>query len=255
MTSGLDRLSERERQALRLLASGHDGKSIAAALDISVHTVNERLREARRKIGVSSSREAARLLLAWEGAAESSQNLGHKEIRVGPTAGDDIPEAPVGGEGFGRRPAILFVGFIIMTIAVLAALLAMQPSGTEQPAAPALLHQAKPLGSLAKLFLPEDYPRAALTARAQGRVEFRVELANIVTYDPGAHVRAYGHGHAFARARVTKCEITRSSGNEALDAATCRIIRSRSRFVPAMNAAEQPVAGEYQGYIDWTLPT
>ena len=46
-------LSEREKEALRLLLVGHDAKSIAGTLGLSVHTVNDRLRDARRKLGVS----------------------------------------------------------------------------------------------------------------------------------------------------------------------------------------------------------
>ncbi len=53
-------LSEREKEALRLLLVGYDAKSIANTFGLSVHTVNDRLRDARRKLGVSSSREAAR---------------------------------------------------------------------------------------------------------------------------------------------------------------------------------------------------
>lgn len=74
-------LSEREREALRLLFAGHNAKSAANALGLSVHTVNEPLREARRKLGVSSSREAARLLCATD--AEVPKFLGHKDIGVG----------------------------------------------------------------------------------------------------------------------------------------------------------------------------
>jgi DNA-binding CsgD family transcriptional regulator len=62
MSDGFQALSEREKETLRLLLSGHDIKSIAAGLGLSVHTVNERLREARRKLGASSSRQAARIL-------------------------------------------------------------------------------------------------------------------------------------------------------------------------------------------------
>lgn len=62
-------LTEREKETLRLLAAGHDAKSAAVALGLSVHTVNERLRSARRKLGVSSSRAAARRLLEVEGGA------------------------------------------------------------------------------------------------------------------------------------------------------------------------------------------
>ena len=71
MTSGLTALTAKERQALRLLAQGHDAKSIARHLGLSVHTINERLRDARRKLGTGSSREAARLLMAAEAPEKS----------------------------------------------------------------------------------------------------------------------------------------------------------------------------------------
>jgi len=59
-------LTAKECEALRLLTQGHDVKSAAAALDVSIHTLNERLREARRKTKTSSSRGAARLLADCE---------------------------------------------------------------------------------------------------------------------------------------------------------------------------------------------
>lgn len=67
MTQGYQALTEKEKQTLRLILRGHDAKSLARHLDLSVHTVNERLRDARRKLSVTSSREAARLLLEREG--------------------------------------------------------------------------------------------------------------------------------------------------------------------------------------------
>ncbi|MDQ2763305.1 MAG: LuxR C-terminal-related transcriptional regulator, partial [Pseudomonadota bacterium] len=42
-------LSDKEKQTLRLIVRGHDAKSIARSLGLSVHTINERLRDARRK--------------------------------------------------------------------------------------------------------------------------------------------------------------------------------------------------------------
>lgn len=66
MTEGIEALSEREKETLRLLLGGHDAKSMAHELGLSVHTINERLREARKKLGVSSSREAARRLAEAE---------------------------------------------------------------------------------------------------------------------------------------------------------------------------------------------
>ena len=59
---GFGALTEKEKQTLRLIVRGHDAKSVARSLGLSVHTINERLRDARRKMAVSSSREAARLL-------------------------------------------------------------------------------------------------------------------------------------------------------------------------------------------------
>ena len=73
-----DALSEKEKQTLRLIVRGHDAKSMARHLGLSVHTVNERLRDARRKLEVSSSREAARLLFETEGSVP--QNLADDEI-------------------------------------------------------------------------------------------------------------------------------------------------------------------------------
>lgn len=67
MTGGIEALTEKEKETLRLLLGGHDAKSMARHLGLSVHTVHERLRDARRKLSVSSSREAARLLHRHEG--------------------------------------------------------------------------------------------------------------------------------------------------------------------------------------------
>jgi len=55
-------LTERELEVLRLLAGGHTVKTIAAELGRSESSIHERLRDARRKTGVGSSRELARLI-------------------------------------------------------------------------------------------------------------------------------------------------------------------------------------------------
>lgn len=66
----LSSLNEHERAVLGLLAQGHTVKSIATLTRRSEASVNERLREARRKTGVGSSRELARLLAAQENGDE-----------------------------------------------------------------------------------------------------------------------------------------------------------------------------------------
>lgn len=65
---GIERLTERQKEILRLLSCGHDAKSAAAELGISVYTVNDHLTEARKHLSASSSRTAARLFADFEGA-------------------------------------------------------------------------------------------------------------------------------------------------------------------------------------------
>jgi DNA-binding CsgD family transcriptional regulator len=69
-------LTEAERRAVALLGEGHTAKSIAGELGISVHAVNERLREARRKTGLASSREVARWLRAQGPQENRDEQIG-----------------------------------------------------------------------------------------------------------------------------------------------------------------------------------
>lgn len=66
IASSLAALSEKELEVLHLLTAGHTVKSIAVQLGRSEASINERLRDARRKTGVGSSRELARLIDAQE---------------------------------------------------------------------------------------------------------------------------------------------------------------------------------------------
>ncbi|QUL37132.1 DUF4019 domain-containing protein [Erythrobacter sp. JK5] len=66
MSRAIEQLTEKEKETLRLIVRGHDAKSSASHLGLSVHTINERLRAARRKLDVTSSREAARMLFERE---------------------------------------------------------------------------------------------------------------------------------------------------------------------------------------------
>lgn len=59
-------LNEKEMEVLLLLTAGHTIKSIAASLGRSEASINERLRDARRKTGIGSSRELARLVSGQE---------------------------------------------------------------------------------------------------------------------------------------------------------------------------------------------
>ena len=77
--SDVSALSAKEKESLRLLLKGHDAKSAALRLGLSVHSYNERLRTARRKLSVTSSKEAARILSSAE--EQRPKKLGPKDLR------------------------------------------------------------------------------------------------------------------------------------------------------------------------------
>jgi DNA-binding CsgD family transcriptional regulator len=87
-TIELSRLNEAERRVLLLLAEGHTAKSIATELESTPAAVNERLREARRKTGVGSSRELARLLKAQENRDEQTVVASGRAAAASPASSD-----------------------------------------------------------------------------------------------------------------------------------------------------------------------
>jgi DNA-binding CsgD family transcriptional regulator len=132
---GLWALTEKEKQALRLIVRGHDAKSSARSLGLSVHTVNERLRDARRKMAVSSSREAARMLLDAEGGGHAATPDLLGDTRIGEDAGDppiDQDGAPTIGVGADRHPWII-IGVLAMTLLLGLIALAALPQPTTAP--------------------------------------------------------------------------------------------------------------------------
>lgn len=80
---------------------------------------------------------------------------------------------------------------------------------------------------------PEDYPPAAVAARAEGAATVRFWVGE--------------------DGRVRDCRVMRSSGHEALDAATCALVEARFRWSPARDAAGHPVAEERAWRQSWWL--
>lgn len=134
-TDDLAKLTEAEKDVLRLLAQGHDTKSAATTLGISIHAINDRLREARRKLGVTSSREAARLL-----AGNSAQKI------EGSFSGDDQPVRIDAGKGSRSVAVILIAGAVIMSLFFLAAML--WSSGAAEPSPPRVVAVSPAQGAL-----------------------------------------------------------------------------------------------------------
>jgi DNA-binding CsgD family transcriptional regulator len=140
MSAGYQALTEKEKETLRLMVRGHDAKSMARHLGLSVHTVNERLRDARRKLQVSSSREAARLLLDEEGA--DPQKLVDDGLGEAPGAGlgaeGEVPDSGPGrAQGAASTVAWLIGGIAIMSAILGILALAAAPQSASAPASAA----------------------------------------------------------------------------------------------------------------------
>jgi protein TonB len=80
----------------------------------------------------------------------------------------------------------------------------------------------------------DDYPRAPLVDGIEGTAAYRLIVGT--------------------NGRVSACEITRSTGNGQLDAATCKFIERRARFEPATDQTGAKVVGSYTGTVTWEIP-
>jgi TonB family protein len=118
---------------------------------------------------------------------------------------------------------------------------------------PPLLRQSIPVSPIAAVAPPQVGP---------GGSRARANLSTYVTssdYPPDA-IRQRHEGTTGFRltigpdGRVTDCTIEKSSGSASLDAATCRIMRSRARFTPALDAARKPTSDTISSRISWRLP-
>lgn len=133
-TAGIQALTEKEKETLRLLVSGYDAKSMANHLGLSVHTVNERLRDARRKLAVSSSREAARQLRDIE--HRDPKIIGDKALGEAAAApGVEEPTASVEARRMGRRSGWI-AGGLFMSLALALLAFASMSGSADAPAAP-----------------------------------------------------------------------------------------------------------------------
>lgn len=106
------------------------------------------------------------------------------------------------------------------------------PLRAEPPAAKPVA--VKPRGNPGEWVTNDDYPDAALRAEEQGRTGFRIEVG--------------------ANGRPTDCTVTASSGSASLDAAACKLLMRRARFVPGKDANGDPVGGAYANSFNWRIP-
>jgi protein TonB len=89
-------------------------------------------------------------------------------------------------------------------------------------------------GDLRSLFSGDDYPASAQSAGAEGTARATLTIS--------------------ATGQVVGCDITQSTGNRALDSATCSILRRRAKFTPARDSNGNPTTDTVQTpSIVWRL--
>ncbi|GAA0758835.1 DNA-binding CsgD family transcriptional regulator [Erythromicrobium ramosum] len=176
-------LSDKELEVLRLLAAGHTVKSIAARLDRSEASINERLREARRKTGVGSSRELARRLAA--------QKIWDRKSDLSP--GAPLAEHPLvpRSKGFEWTKGKIAMAFMLPAAALGLALVA--GTITMPEAAETAQAAATPLAgrwSLDVARLPENERPLAVTITFTPQVDGRLHTLVWVENRDGAKIKA-----------------------------------------------------------------
>ena len=109
------------------------------------------------------------------------------------------------------------------------------PAPITPPPPPRKVQSAAPArGDVRTLFSGDDYPASAQAAGAEGTAQ-----AQLTIVPNGA---------------VTGCNLIRSTGNGALDSATCNILRRRAKFTPAKDSEGNPTSDTYTTPpITWRL--
>jgi len=108
------------------------------------------------------------------------------------------------------------------------------PPAPPAPPPPKKLEPARAKGDVRMLFSDSDYPASAQAAGAQGTAQAQL------TIGPDG--------------RVVGCSLVRSTGNGALDTATCNILRRRAKFTPAHDTTGAATTDTYTTPpITWRL--
>ena len=93
---------------------------------------------------------------------------------------------------------------------------------------------AKPRNNPGAWVTTDDYRSSWINREMAGVASFKVQVG--------------------ADGRAEACLITKSSGHDALDQATCDLISKRARFEPAKNSKGEKVSGIYASSVRWQLP-
>jgi protein TonB len=111
------------------------------------------------------------------------------------------------------------------------------PTANPEPPRPApsfTPQRVRPRNDPSTWLSPDDYPRGPLVDEVEGTAAYRLIVGT--------------------SGRVSACEVTRSTGNDQLDQATCKFILRRARFEAATDETGVKVLGSYTGTVKWEIP-
>jgi DNA-binding CsgD family transcriptional regulator len=141
--SAFSGLNPRELEVLQLLAAGHTIKTIAARIGSTETAINERLRAARRKTGIGSSRELARLLEA--------QKIWDRKIDLSPPGdpANSQPQPAQAGRNWSKGTILMALALPVTGVALIMAMAASAPQAATPVAAQAISRPSPLVGSWA----------------------------------------------------------------------------------------------------------
>ncbi len=108
------------------------------------------------------------------------------------------------------------------------------PQSTYPPPPSAFPARPTPKGNPSYWVATSDYQSLAMMNEWQGTTGIRLDIG--------------------VDGRVSNCVVTQSSGYGLLDDETCKIIKRRARFNPALDEVGKAVASTYSKNIRWALP-
>ena len=213
LPSSLTALTEKELEILRLLAAGHTVKSIAVSLGRSDASINERLRDARRKTGTGSSRELARLL--------DAQKIWDKNIDLSThgSSTDNLGQPPIAG-----RPRLKGTIIMLVTLPIAAVGLVLAAADSAHLTAPpqaahAIAATQLPLAgnwSLDVMRIPQEERPQRVT------IEFRVSPDQKWTTDVEIVDPDGSRGHARSTAALDGVPVAVTGDMEFIDTVSLR---------------------------------
>ena len=134
---------------------------------------------------------------------------------------------------------------IFRRILIAAALGAAQPStaqeAPQQQNNPPSLRPAEPPTLQARPVIPANDPRSWLAVQDYPDLAIRDGRGGAV----GFSVAVGPDGS------ITSCRVTASSGSADLDEATCKVIRKKASFHPALDVRGTPIVGTYSSRVQW----